>query len=125
MKEIFFKSLCKSYFGSANMITKVPETCTMGTVEVAMAWNSCFYHGRGTLLQGFIYCKKSETMPKPKFKMEKLCHGIYSKFGQYYRYYITMYDFNHIIQFSISIWSWISKRMLGNMTFFTFLLKCA
>ena len=32
--------------------------------------------------QGFIYCKKSETMPKPKFKMEKLCHDIYSKFGQ-------------------------------------------
>ena len=34
--------------------------------------------------QRFIYCKKSETMPNPKFKMEKLCHGIYSKFGQYY-----------------------------------------
>ena len=40
MKEIFFKSLCKSYFGSANMITKVVETCTVGTVAVAMAWNS-------------------------------------------------------------------------------------
>ena len=26
---------------------------------------------------GFIYCKKSETMPKPKFKVEKLCHVIY------------------------------------------------
>jgi hypothetical protein len=64
--------------------------------------------------QGFIYCKKSETMPKPKFKMEKLCHGIYSKFGQYYRYFITMYDFN---QFSAPIWSWISKWMLGNATF--------
>ena len=25
--------------------------------------------------------------------------GIYSKFGQYYRYDITMYDFIHIIQF--------------------------
>ena len=32
--------------------------------------------------------------------MEKLCHGIYSKFGQDYRYYITMYDLNHIILFS-------------------------
>jgi hypothetical protein len=28
-----------------------------------------------TTMQGFIYCKKSETMPKPKFKVEKLCHG--------------------------------------------------
>ena len=36
--------------------------------------------------QGFIHCKKSGTMPKPKFKMEKLCHGIYSIFGQYYSY---------------------------------------
>ena len=47
------------------------------------------------ILQGFIYCKKSETMPEPKFKREKLCH--YSKFDQYYRCYITltMYDFNH------------------------------
>ena len=35
------------------------------------------------ILQGFIYRIKSETMPKPKFKMEKLCHGSYSKFDQY------------------------------------------
>ena len=40
MKEIPFKSLCKSYFGSANMITKVLETCTMGTGAIAKAWNS-------------------------------------------------------------------------------------
>ena len=70
--------------------------------------------------QGFIDCKKSETMPKSKFKVEKLCHDIYFKFGQYYRYYITMYDFNHIIQISIPIWSWISKRKLGNVTFSLF-----
>ena len=25
--------------------------------------------------QGSIYCKKSETMPNPKFKMEKLCQS--------------------------------------------------
>ena len=43
MKEILFKSLCKSYFGSANMITKVTETCTIGNVKVAIAWNSCCY----------------------------------------------------------------------------------
>ena len=55
--------------------------------------------------------------------MEKLCHGICSKFGQYYRYYITMYDLNHIIQFSTPIWSWISKWVLGNVTFY-FPLKC-
>ena len=42
------------------------------------------------LNQGFIYCKKSETMPKSKFKVEKLCHDIYFKFGQYYRYYINI-----------------------------------
>ena len=34
--------------------------------------------------QGFIYCKKSETIPKSIFKMENLCHGIYFKFGWYY-----------------------------------------
>ena len=50
MKEILFKSLCKSYFGSANMITKVLEKCTMGTVEVAMAWNSYCLPGLITLL---------------------------------------------------------------------------
>jgi len=56
--------------------------------------------------------------------LPKLNIGIYSKFGQYYRYDITMYVFIHIIQFLISIWSWISKMMLENQTFFTFLLKC-
>ena len=56
--------------------------------------------------------------------LPKLNIGIYSKFGQYYRYDITMYDFIHIIQFLIPIWSWISKMMLENETFFTFLLKC-
>ena len=56
--------------------------------------------------------------------LPKLNIGIYSKFGQYYRYNITMYDFIHIIQFLIPIWSWISKMMLENDTFFTFLLKC-
>ena len=39
--------------------------------------------------------------------------------------YITMYEFNHILQFSTPIWSSISKWMLGNVTFFTFLLKCS
>ena len=56
--------------------------------------------------------------------LPKLNIGIYSKFGQYYRYDITMYDFIHIIQFLIPIWSWISKMMLENVTFFTFLLEC-
>ena len=35
--------------------------------------------------------------------LPKLNIGIYSKFGQYYRYDITMYDFIHIIQFLIPI----------------------
>ena len=52
--------------------------------------------------------------------LPKLNIGIYSKFGQYYRYNITMYDFIHIIQFLIPIWSWISKMMLENETFFHF-----
>ena len=30
-----------------------------------------------------LYIAKSETMPKPKFKMGKLCHGSYSKFDEY------------------------------------------
>ena len=51
--------------------------------------------------------------------LPKLNIGIYSKFGQYYRYDITMYDFIHIIQFLIPIWSWISKMMLENETFFS------
>ena len=28
--------------------------------------------------------KQSETMPKPKFNVEKLCHGVFSKFGHPY-----------------------------------------
>ena len=44
--------------------------------------------------------------------LTKLNIGIYSKFGQHYRYDITMYDFFHIIQFLIPIWSWISRMML-------------
>jgi hypothetical protein len=39
--------------------------------------------------------------------LTKLNIGIYSKFGQHYRYDITKYDFFHIIQFLIPIWSWI------------------
>ena len=69
------------------------------------------------VIQGFMYWKKSVTFPKPKFKMDKLCQsliGIYSKFGQYHRYDITMYDLIHIILFLIPIWSWISKMMLAN-----------
>ena len=43
-----------------------------------------------------------ETLPK-------LDIGIYSKYGQYYRYDITMYDFIHIIKFLIPILSWIPE----------------
>ena len=57
--------------------------------------------------------------------LPKLNIDIYSKFGQYYRYDITMYDFIHIIQFLIPIWCWISKIMLENVTFSTFLLDVA
>ena len=57
--------------------------------------------------------QNGETLPK-------LNIGIYFKFDQYYRYDITMYDFIHIIQFVIPIWSWISKMMQENATFFHF-----
>jgi hypothetical protein len=42
--------------------------------------------------------QNGETLPK-------LNIGNYSKFGQYYRYEITMYDFIYIIQFLIPIFS--------------------
>ena len=73
------------------------------------------------ILQGFIYRIKSETMPKPKFKMEKLCHGIYSRFGPHYGYYITMYDFNHIIQFFNPYLELDFQKDAGKVTLFTFL----
>ena len=112
-------------------MTKYRDT-TQATYSVHLDYNSEWVFAMVTmedllltLYQVFIYCKKSETMPKSKFKVKKICHDIYSKFGQYYRYYITMYDFNHIIQTSIPIWSWISKRKLGNVTFSLFFSKVA
>ena len=65
--------------------------------------------------------------------LQKLCQFQNSKWKHFakaeywhlfYRYDITMYDFIHIIQFLIPIWSWISKMMLENETFEAFLLKC-
>ena len=56
--------------------------------------------------------------------LPKLNIGINYKFGQYYRYDITMYDFIHIIHLLTLIWSLIFKMMLENETFLTFLLKC-
>ena len=61
--------------------------------------------------------QNGKTLPKMNI-------GILSKYGQYYRYDISMYDFIYIVQFLIPIWSWISKIMLENMTFFSFLLEC-
>ena len=60
--------------------------------------------------------QNGETLPKLKI-------GIYSKFDQYHKYKIIMYDFIHIIQFLIPIWSWISEMMKENATFFTFRLE--
>jgi hypothetical protein len=34
-----------------------------------------FQFAVSSLIQGFIYCKKSETMPISKFKMEKICQS--------------------------------------------------
>ena len=78
----------------------------------------------GQKLTGIYILQKIRNYANLKIQngktLPKLNIGIYSKFGQYYRYDITMYDFIHIIQFLIPIWSWISKMMLENETFFHF-----
>ena len=74
------------------------------------------------LLSGIYILKKIRNFTKTKIQncetLPKLNISIYSKFGQHYRHDITMYDFIHFIQFLIPIWSWISKMMLENVTFF-------
>ena len=73
---------------------------------------------------GIYILKKIRNFTKTKIQncetLPKLNISIYSKFGQHYRHDITMYDFIHVIQFLIPIWSWISKMMLENVTFFHF-----
>ena len=61
---------------------------------------------------GIYILEKIRSFSKPKFKI-----GIYSKFGQYHRYDITMYDLIHIIQVLIPILILISKMILENVTF--------
>ena len=81
----------------------------------------------GELLGRDLYIAKNQKLCQSqnlKWKNFAKAEYWHSKFGQYYRYDITMYDFIHIIHFLIPIWSWISKMMLENETFFTFLLKC-
>ena len=73
-----------------------------------------------TLDAGIYILEKIRNYTKTKVQngetLPKLNIGIYSKFDQYYRYNIIMYDFIHIIQFLIPIWSWISKMMQENIT---------
>jgi hypothetical protein len=82
------------------------------------------YYCSTNLSTGIYILKKIRNYTKTKVQngetLPKLNIGIYSKFDQYYRYNIIMYDFIHIIQFLIPIWSWISKMMLENETFFHF-----
>ena len=70
---------------------------------------------------GIYILKKIRNFTKTKIQncetLPKLNISIYSKFGQHYRHDITMYDFIHVIQFLIPIWSWISKMMVENVTF--------
>ena len=42
------------------------------------------------LKPGIYILQKIRNYAKIKFKVEKLCHDIYFKFGQYYRYYINI-----------------------------------
>ena len=55
--------------------------------------------------------------------MTKVNIGIYSKFGQYYRYYLTMYDFIHIIScfYTIALWAGFPKGWWKMWLFFSFL----
>ena len=75
---------------------------------------------------GDLYIAKNQKLcQNQNSKWRNFAMAIYSKFSQYYRYYIAIYDFKNIMQSSIPIYSWISKMMLGNVIFFfTFLLKC-
>ena len=56
-----------------------------------------------------LYIGKNQKLCQNKIQngetLPKLNIGNYSKFSQYYRYEITMYDFIHIIQFLIPILS--------------------
>ena len=65
---------------------------------------------RGAILYyraGIYILQKIRNYTKTKVQngetLPKLNIGNYSKFGQYYRYDTTMYDFIHMIQFSIPI----------------------
>ena len=75
-----------------------------------------------TVVTGIYILEKIRNYTKTKVQngetLPKLNIGIYSKDQYYTRYNIIMYDFIHIIQFVIPIWSWISKMMLKNVTFF-------
>jgi hypothetical protein len=77
---------------------------------------SDFKRGMGA---GIYILQKIRNYAKPKIQngktLPKQNIAIYSKFGQYYRYDITMYDFIHIIQFLIPIWSFplIYQVLLG------------
>ena len=78
---------------------------------------------------GIYILKKIRNYTKTKVQngetLPKLNIGIYSKFDQYYRYDITMYDFIHIIQFLFPIWSWISKMMQEMQLFSLFFWNVA
>ena len=78
---------------------------------------------------GIYILKKIRNFTKTKVQngetLPKLNIGIYSKFDQYYRYNIIMYDFIHIIQFLIPIWSWISKMMQEMQLFSLFFWNVA
>ena len=60
-------------------------------------------------MPGIYILKKNkklyQTQVQTRETLPKLNIGIYSKLDQYYRYNIIMYDFIHIIQFLIPIWS--------------------
>ena len=111
--------------------SKVPIIRTVMSISTAHAMycrtgpTYCSYNGN--FRAGIYILKRIRNYTKIKVQngetLPKLNIGIYSKFDQYYRYNIIMYDFIHIIQFLIPIWSWISKMMQENATFFTFLLE--
>ena len=74
-------------------------------------------YNRKSIIAGIYILQKIRNYANLKIQngktLPKLNIGIYSKFGQYYRYDITMYDFIHNIQFLIPIWSWINQNDAG------------
>ena len=102
---------CKNTWWSAsNIAVKLLRTEVRGDFNIHGTKNFQYPVSGVYILQKIrnyanLKIQSGKTLPK-------LNIGIYSKFGQCYRYDMAMYDFIHIIQFLIPIWSWIFQNLL-------------